>query len=71
MSAFEQQRRKCEICGAFFWVPLIGSSSSGVRQVRLRGPWTCDGPHPEAKPGRRLERDWLGNILERGQRVRR
>jgi hypothetical protein len=71
MSYFEQQRRKCEICGAFFGVPLVRSSSRGVRQVRVRGPWACAGPHAEAVAGRRLERTAVGNILERGQRVRR
>jgi len=52
-------------------VPLVRSSSRGVRQVRVRGPWACAGPHAEAVAGRRLERTAVGNILERGQRVRR
>lgn len=64
------QQRKCEICGTFFFVSLI-TDDRRVKRVRTAGPWTCDRVHVDPGPGRRLERvAGIGNVMERGRRVR-
>ena len=50
-----KQRRKCEICGAFFDVALV-TDDRGVQRARTAGPWTCPRLHRDPGPGRRLER---------------